>query len=63
VRQAFPAAIRRIQTDHGSEWGTDFTWHLHDFGIAHTTSRPVAWHPMGEAGAVIAPTRMSFIDT
>jgi hypothetical protein len=25
VRQAFPAAIRRIQTDNGSEWGTDFT--------------------------------------
>lgn len=35
VRQAFPAAIRRIQTDNGSEWGTDFTWHLHDLGIAH----------------------------
>jgi transposase InsO family protein len=35
VRSAFPAAIRRIQTDNGSEWGTDFTWHLHDLGIAH----------------------------
>ena len=35
VRQAFPVAIRRIQTDNGSEWGTDFTWHLHDLGIAH----------------------------
>ena len=20
---------------YGSEWGTDFTWHLHDLGIAH----------------------------
>ena len=35
VRQAFPAAIRRIQTDNGSEWGTDFTWHLRDLGISH----------------------------
>jgi hypothetical protein len=23
-------AIQRIQTDHGSEFGTDFTWHLQD---------------------------------
>src|SRR4029450_11734353 len=35
VRSAFPAAIRGIETDTGSEWGTDFTWHLHDLGIAH----------------------------
>jgi len=40
VRSAFPAAIRRIQTDNGSEWGTDFTWHLHEVdGLA---SRPRA---------------------
>src|SRR5262245_48974956 len=36
VRQAFPAAIRRVPKDNGSEWGTDFTWHLHDLGITHT---------------------------
>src|SRR5262249_23513021 len=24
-----------FKTDNGSEWGTDFTWHLHDLGIAH----------------------------
>jgi transposase-like protein len=29
-RRRFPAAIQRIQTDHGSEFGTDFTWHLRD---------------------------------
>jgi hypothetical protein len=58
----FPAAIRRIQTDHGSEWGTGFTWHLYDLGIAHTHIRPVARSPMGKSGAVIAPTRMSFTD-
>src|SRR5215831_13562276 len=40
VRQAFPVAIRRIQTDNGSEWGTDFTWHLHDLGIAHKPIPP-----------------------
>jgi transposase InsO family protein len=28
-------AIQRIQTDHGSEFGTDFTWHLRDLGVAH----------------------------
>jgi transposase InsO family protein len=25
---------------YGSEWGTDFTWHLHDLGIAHTHIPP-----------------------
>jgi len=24
VRRVFPTGIRRIQTDNGSEWGTDF---------------------------------------
>lgn len=35
VRRRLPVAIQRIQTDHGSEFGTDFTWHLRDLGIAH----------------------------
>ncbi len=35
VRQRLPVAIQRIQTDHGSEFGTDFTWHLRDLGIGH----------------------------
>lgn len=30
-----PVAIRTVQTDHGSEFGWDFTWHLRDVGIAH----------------------------
>lgn len=38
VRRRLPVAIQRIQTDHGSEFGTDFTWRLHDLGIAH---RPI----------------------
>jgi transposase InsO family protein len=35
LRRRLPVAIQRIQTDHGSEFGTDFTWHLHDLGIIH----------------------------
>ena len=35
VRQRLPVAIQRVQTDHGNEFGTDFTWHLRDLGIAH----------------------------
>jgi len=38
LRRRFPAAIQRIRTDNGSEFGTDFNWHLHDLGIAH---RPI----------------------
>jgi transposase InsO family protein len=36
VRRRLPMAIQRIQTDHGSEFGTDFTWHLQDVGILHS---------------------------
>jgi transposase InsO family protein len=35
VRQRLPMAVQRVQTDHGSEFGTDFTWHLRDLGSAH----------------------------
>jgi transposase InsO family protein len=35
VRRVLPVAIRSIQTDHGSEFGWDFTWHLRDVGITH----------------------------
>ena len=35
LRQRLPVAIQRITTDHGSEFGTDFTWHLDDLRIAH----------------------------
>lgn len=31
----FPVAIQRIKTDPGSEFGSAFTWHLQDLGIAH----------------------------
>src|SRR5262250_2396967 len=35
VRARLPMAIQRIRTYHGSEFATDFTWHLHDLGITH----------------------------
>jgi len=35
ARRRLPMAIQRIQTDHGSEFGTDFTWHLRDLGVSH----------------------------
>lgn len=35
LRERLPVAIQRIKTDHNAEFGTDFTWHLHDLGIAH----------------------------
>jgi hypothetical protein len=40
VRQRLPVAIQRITTDDGSEFGTDFTWHLHDLGSAHRRIPP-----------------------
>ena len=38
VRRRLPMAIQRIQTDHASEFGTDFTWHLRDLGVIHRQS-------------------------
>jgi transposase InsO family protein len=40
VRQRLPIAIQRVQTDHGNEFGTDFTWHLRDLGITHRRIPP-----------------------
>jgi transposase InsO family protein len=35
LQRRLPIAIQNIRTDNGSEFGTDFTWHLHDLGIGH----------------------------
>lgn len=35
LRRRLPVAVRPIRTDHGSEFGTESTRHLHDLGIAH----------------------------
>src|SRR5215472_12020443 len=40
VRRRLPVAIQRVQTDHSSEFGSEFTWHLHDLGIAHRRIPP-----------------------
>lgn len=40
VKQALPFAIKQIQTDNGSEFGSTFTWHLADLSIEHRKIRP-----------------------
>ena len=35
VREHFPFAIHRIQTDNDSSFGPQFTWHLSDLRISH----------------------------
>lgn len=40
LRERLPLAIQQIRTDNGSEFGTDFTWHLHDLGIGHHRNPP-----------------------
>lgn len=40
VRQKLPFAIKEIQTDNGSEFGSNFTWHINDLGITHRKTYP-----------------------
>jgi len=40
VRKKLPFAIKEIQTDNGSEFGTHFTWHINDLGITHKRNKP-----------------------
>jgi len=35
VREHFPFAIQKIQTDNDSSFGPQFTWHLSDLRISH----------------------------
>jgi transposase InsO family protein len=35
VQEHFPFAIQKIQTDNGSSFGPQFTWHLSDLRISH----------------------------
>lgn len=35
LREHFPFAIQKIQTDNGSSFGPQFTWHLSDLRISH----------------------------
>jgi transposase-like protein len=57
VRSAFPAAIRRFQTDNGSEWAPTSPGTCTISASPTRTSRPAARSPMGRSSAVIAPTR------
>lgn len=40
VRKKLPIAIAQIQTDNGSEFGNELTWHLEDLGIKHRHIKP-----------------------
>lgn len=39
VQRALPFAIKQIQTDNGSEFSPQFSWHLQDLGISHRKTR------------------------
>lgn len=39
VQKALPFAIKQIQTDNGSEFSEQFTWHLDDLGITHRKTK------------------------
>jgi transposase InsO family protein len=40
VRKKIPFAIKLIQTDNGSEFGTQFTWHINELGMTHKRNNP-----------------------
>ncbi len=39
VKTALPFAIKQVQTDNGSEFSEQFSWHLQDLGITHRKTR------------------------
>jgi transposase InsO family protein len=39
VKQALPFAIKQVQTDNGSEFSEQFSWHLDDLGITHRKTK------------------------
>jgi len=39
VRNVLPFAVKQVQTDNGTEFGEQFTWHLADLGIDHRKTR------------------------
>lgn len=39
VKQALPFAIKQVQTDNGSEFSEQFSWHLQDLGISHRKTK------------------------
>ena len=39
VKEALPFAIKQVQTDNGSEFSEQFSWHLQDLGISHRKTK------------------------
>jgi transposase InsO family protein len=39
VKKTLPFAIKQIQTDNGSEFSQQFSWHLEDLGISHRKTK------------------------
>jgi transposase InsO family protein len=39
VKQALPFAMKQVQTDNGSEFSEQFSWHLEDLGITHRKTK------------------------
>jgi len=39
VKEVLPFAIKQIQTDNGTEFSDQFSWHLQDLGISHRKTR------------------------
>lgn len=39
VKKVLPFAIQQVQTDNGSEFSEEFSWHLQDLGITHRKTR------------------------
>jgi transposase InsO family protein len=39
VKKVLPFAIKQVQTDNGSEFSEEFSWHLQDLGISHRKTK------------------------
>jgi transposase InsO family protein len=62
VREHFPFAIHKIQTDNDSSFGPQFTWHLSDLSISHRHIPPGRPEVNGKVARSHRPTRKSFIE-
>jgi transposase InsO family protein len=48
LRRRLLVAVQSVTTDNGSEFGADFTRHLHDLGIRHQHIPPRCPQPNGK---------------
>lgn len=56
---AYVLLLAPITTDHGSEFGTDFSWHLQDLGITHRYIARGNLQSNGKVERTTAQTRKS----